>query len=49
MTTLKKYRLDGEEAGSIKVHASLADAEANSQMIKDYIVALRENQRQWLS
>lgn len=46
-TNLKKYGLDGEEAGTVKVHSLLADAEANSQMIKDYIVALRENQRQW--
>jgi len=47
VTTLKKYRLDGEEAGTVKVPSALADAEANSQMIKDYIIALRENQRQW--
>ena len=47
MTSLKKYGLDGKEAGTIEVPASLADAEANNQMIKDYIVALRENKRQW--
>lgn len=47
MTSLKMYGLDGKEAGTVKVPASLADAEANNQMIKDYIVALRENQRQW--
>lgn len=47
MATLAKYNLSGEKIGSAKVSESLATAEANTQMIKDYIVALRENQRQW--
>jgi large subunit ribosomal protein L4 len=47
VTTLKKFNLQGEELGAIKVHQSFIGAEANKQMVKDYIVALRENARQW--
>lgn len=47
MTTLKKYNLEGQEIGTVKVDAALAKAEANGQMIKDYIVAIRNNARQW--
>lgn len=44
---LRKYNLEGKQVGSLKVDAQLADATAHSQSIKDYIVALRENARQW--
>src|SRR5271154_3840437 len=47
MTSLKKYNLEGKHVGDVKVNAALLEAEANSQMIKDYIVALRANARQW--
>lgn len=47
MATLKKYNLDGKEIGSLKVADHLANAEANSQMVKDYITALRANTRRW--
>lgn len=47
MATLKKYNLKGEEAGTLEITDSIANAEANSQMVKDYIVALRKNARQW--
>ncbi len=47
MVTLKKYSLDGKEKGSIAVSDLLANAQANAQMVKDYIVALQANQRQW--
>lgn len=47
MTTLKKYNIDGKVTGEVKVKDAFIKAEANSQMIKDYIVALRENLRQW--
>lgn len=47
MTTLKKYNLEGKELGSVKISEELVNAEANGQMIKDYIVALRANARQW--
>ncbi len=47
MATLKKYSLKGKEVGTVSVDDILAQAEANGQMIKDYIVALRANARQW--
>ncbi|GAB4227706.1 MAG: 50S ribosomal protein L4 [Chlamydiales bacterium] len=47
MATLKKYNLKGQEIGTVEVDSRLAEAEANSQLIKDYIVALNQNARQW--
>lgn len=47
MTKLKKYNLTGKEIGQINVEERLTNSEANSQMVKDYIVALRANARQW--
>lgn len=44
---LKKYNLEGQEIGHVQVNDALANAEANEQMVKDYIIALRENARQW--
>jgi len=42
-----KVNLQGKDLGSVAVSENLANAQANSQMIKDYIVALRANARQW--
>lgn len=47
MANLKKYNLEGKETGDIAVSSELLEAEASSQTIKDYIVALRANVRQW--
>ncbi len=47
MATVTKYNLSGEEIGHLTVDDLFAQAEANAQMIKDYIIALRENARQW--
>ena len=47
MATLKKYNLAGKEVGSVDINDDLVNATANSQMVKDYIVALRNNARQW--
>lgn len=47
MATLKKYNLEGQEIGQVQVESALVEAEANGQMVKDYIIALRENARQW--
>lgn len=47
MATLKKYNLIGKEIGHVEVDELLANAEANGQMIKDYIIAIRANARQW--
>jgi large subunit ribosomal protein L4 len=43
----KKYNLSGSESGHVEIDDALVNAEANGQMIKDYIVALRRNARQW--
>ncbi len=47
MAALKKYNLAGKEVGQVAIEDELLKSNANSQMIKDYIVALRENARQW--
>lgn len=47
MTTLKKFNIEGSEVGQVKLDKGWADAEANGQMIKEYIVAIRANARQW--
>lgn len=47
MATVTKYNLSGKEIGQLTVDDLFAQAEANEQMIKDYIIALRENARQW--
>ncbi len=44
---VRKVNLKGTEVGKVQVSEKLATAEANSQMIKDYIVALRANARSW--
>jgi len=41
------YNLAGKEVGQVTIDDNLLNAEANSQMVKDYIVALRANARQW--
>lgn len=46
-TKLKKYNLTGKEVGHVQIDKQFVDVEANSQMVKDYIVALRNNARQW--
>lgn len=47
MATLKKFNLTGKEVGTVEIDDRFVNAEANGQMIKDYIVALRANARQW--
>ncbi len=47
MAVLKKYNLSGSELGQIEVDDRFLEVSANSQMIKDYLVAYRANQRQW--
>ena len=36
---LKTYSLDGSEVGDVRVEKALFEAEANGQMVKDYIAA----------
>lgn len=47
MASLKKYDISGSQIGDVAIDDSFVDVFANSQMIKDYIVALRANARQW--
>lgn len=47
MATLKKYNLAGELQGEVEVTDQFVDTVVHGQMIKDYIVALRANVRQW--
>lgn len=47
MAHIKKFDLSGKEVGHLTVKDELLEQGANSQMIKDYIVALRTNARQW--
>lgn len=44
---LKKFNLQGECVGSFDMPESFFEVYANPQMIKDYIVAIRRNLRQW--
>lgn len=47
MTTLKKHDISGNQIGTVEVDESIATYQSNGQLVKDYIVALRNNQRQW--
>ena len=47
MAQLKKYNLEGKELGSCEVDKRFVECQVNSQLIKDYITALRANSRQW--
>lgn len=47
MTSLKHYDLNGKKLDSISLDKALLQAKANPQLVKDYIVAIRQNQRQW--
>ncbi|MGA8164248.1 MAG: 50S ribosomal protein L4 [Waddliaceae bacterium] len=47
MTTVKKYNLEGEEMGEITIDPAFLEIKANGKMIKEYLVAMRTNARQW--
>ncbi len=47
MALLKKYNLAGKEVGQVTIDDHLIESDVNSQMIKDYLVAIRNNARQW--
>lgn len=47
MVTIKKFDLSGSEVGHVNIKKDILDRVANLQMIKDYIIALRANARQW--
>lgn len=47
MAKLKKYDMNGKSIGEVEINDKLLDISVNTQLIKDYLVALRKNQRQW--
>jgi len=47
VATLKKYDLSGKETGSVQVDDALLEIKAHPQSLKDYLVAIRNNARQW--
>ncbi|NGX63347.1 MAG: 50S ribosomal protein L4 [Candidatus Anoxychlamydiales bacterium] len=47
MATLKKYDIDGKEIEEISIDDKKLEKKANPQLIKDYLVAIKNNARQW--
>ncbi|MDN3507480.1 MAG: 50S ribosomal protein L4 [Simkaniaceae bacterium] len=47
MATLKKYDITGKELGEHKLDKALISDKGSDQSIKEYIVAMRKNARQW--
>ncbi len=47
MATAKRYDLSGKQLDEVTFKDDLLIVEANAQLVKDYIVAIRENARQW--
>ena len=47
MVALNKYDLAGKKTGSVQIEDALLQSGAHPQSIKDYIVAIRNNARQW--
>lgn len=47
MKQVKKYDITGKKTGEVKVALKAPRSEALDQTVKDYIVAVRENLRQW--
>lgn len=47
MAVLKKYDLSGKEVGQVAVDDAHLESAINGQTVKDYLVALRANARQW--
>lgn len=47
MAKLKKHDISGKEVGEIELQDNLLEVTLSSQTIKNYLVALRNNTRQW--
>ena len=47
MPKLKKYDLQGKEVEEVSIEEGLLQVSVNPQLIKDYVVAVRKNARQW--
>jgi large subunit ribosomal protein L4 len=47
VVNVKKYDISGSEIGTLAIEDELLKNEAHSQMIKEYLMAIRRNARQW--
>ena len=47
MASLSKYDLKGKELDKVKVQKKTLEVKINPQLVKDYVVALQANKRQW--
>lgn len=47
MTKLKKYDIEGKEVEEVEFDDKLLEGKGSPQSIKDYLVAIRNNARQW--
>ncbi|NGX55134.1 MAG: 50S ribosomal protein L4 [Chlamydiae bacterium] len=47
MVSLKKFDISGKEVGEVTVDEAFVSYRAHAQMVKDYLVAMRKNKRQW--
>jgi large subunit ribosomal protein L4 len=47
VAVLKKYNLAGKELGHVSLDEKHLKSSVNPQMVKDYLIALRANARQW--
>ena len=47
MVALKKHDITGKEIGEHKLDSALVDTRAHDQSVKEYLVAMRKNARQW--
>ena len=47
MATLKKYDINGKELEEVKIEDKDLEKLVNPQLIKDYLIAMRNNARQW--
>ena len=47
MAQIKKFDLSGKEVGELSLSINIEELKCNPQLVKDYIVAIRANARQW--
>jgi len=47
VATLKKYDINGKEVDKVTIDDKKLEKTSNPQMIKDYLVGMRNNARQW--
>ena len=47
MAQIKKFDLGGNQVGELSLAINIEELKCNPQLVKDYIVAIRTNARQW--